>query len=225
MASYHRVLRTFGRTIEDSILECNYDIHPWDILINNERWAGKIRLVGYIDVFFLMCYSGESRFEHGIIIYKDDEAIRQLLKQARLRPEDKSIQLECINKEDKEALRKYYSLNTESVGNKHTIVSLGHPIGLSSKCPKSKLKKYTIILHKGHTPAMQKEILRGVMQHGVVRLLSDALKLGIVSTAEIINKIKETVISGSSLDAVTTKSKNALTGSNSRSNTSPGNKA
>lgn len=63
------------------------------------------------------------------------------------------------------------------------------------------------------------------MQHGVVRLLSDALKLGIVSTAEIINKIKETVISGSSLDAVTTKSKNALTSSNSRSNTSPGNKA
>jgi hypothetical protein len=33
---------------------------------------------------------------------EDDEAIRQLLKKAGLRPEDKSIQLECINKEDKE---------------------------------------------------------------------------------------------------------------------------
>ncbi|PTB63090.1 hypothetical protein BBK36DRAFT_1127332 [Trichoderma citrinoviride] len=192
MASYHRVLRAFGRTIEDTILECNYDIHPGDVLINNERWPGKIRLVGYIDVFFLMCYSGESRFEHGIIIY---------------------------------TLRKYYSLNTESNGNKHTIVSLGHPIGLSPKCPKSKLKKYTIVLHKGHTPAMQKEILRGVMQHGVVRLLSDALKLGIVSTAEIVNKIKETVLKGSSLDSVTTKSKNALASSNSRSNALPGDKA
>jgi hypothetical protein len=53
------------------------------------------------------------------------------------------------------------------------------------------------------------------MQHGVVRLLSDALKLGIVSTAEIINKIKETVLSGSSLDAVTTKSMNALATSRS----------
>ncbi|KAL7812763.1 hypothetical protein V8C26DRAFT_406503 [Trichoderma gracile] len=225
MASYHRVLRTFGRTIDDNILECNYDIHPWDVLINNERWPGKIRLVGYIDVFFLMCYSGESRFEHGIIIYKDDEAIRQLLKKAGLRPEDKSIQLECINKEDKEALRKYYSLNTEPVGNKHTIVSLGHPIGLSNKCTKSKLKKYTIVLHKGHTPAMQKEIQRGVMQHGVVRLLSDALKLGIVSTAEIINKIKETVLSGSSLDAVTTKSRNALATPRSYSDPLPGSKA
>lgn len=101
------------------------DIHPWDILIDNQRWPGKIRLVGYIDVFFLMCYSGESRFEHGIIIYseciqpllerapliqvyviqtEDDEIIRQLLKKAGLRPEDKPIQLECINdKEEKES--------------------------------------------------------------------------------------------------------------------------
>lgn len=103
------------------------DIHPWDILIDNQRWPGKIRLVGYIDVFFLMCYSGESRFEHGIIIYseciyhllksapliqmyvlqtEDDEIIRQLLKKAGLKPEDKPIQLECINdKEEKEGRR------------------------------------------------------------------------------------------------------------------------
>ncbi|EHK18456.1 uncharacterized protein TRIVIDRAFT_158843 [Trichoderma virens Gv29-8] len=182
MASYHRVLRTFDRTIDDNTLECDYDIHPWDILIDNQRWPGKIRLVGYIDVFFLICYSGEARFEHGIVIY---------------------------------TLRKYYSLNTEKDGSKHTIVSLGHPINLSTKYPKSKLKKYTIVLHKGHTPAMQKEILRGVMQHGVVRLLTDALKLGVVSTAELISKVKETILSGSSLDAVTTKSINALTASNS----------
>ncbi|QYS99801.1 hypothetical protein H0G86_006917 [Trichoderma simmonsii] len=215
MASYHRVLRTFGRTIDDNTLECDYDIHPWDILIDNQRWPGKIRLVGYIDVFFLMCYSGESRFEHGIIIYKDDEIIRQLLKKAGLRPEDKPIQLECINdKEEKEALRKYYSLTTEKDGSKHTIVSLGHPINLSTKYPKSKLKKYTIVLHKGHTPAMQKEILRGVMQHGVARLLTDALKLGVVSTAELISKVKETILSGSSLDAVTTRSMNALASTN-----------
>lgn len=36
------------------------------------------------------------------LIEEDDEAIRQLLKKAGLKPEDKSIQLECINKEDKE---------------------------------------------------------------------------------------------------------------------------
>lgn len=52
------------------------------------------------------------------------------------------------------------------------------------------------------------------MQHGVARLLTDALKLGVVSTAELISKVKETILSGSSLDAVTTRSMNALTSTN-----------
>jgi hypothetical protein len=47
----------------------NSDIHPWNILINGERWTGKIRLVGFIDVFFLIAYTNNSRFEKGIIIY------------------------------------------------------------------------------------------------------------------------------------------------------------
>lgn len=38
-----------------------------------------------------------------VIQTEDDEIIRQLLKRAGLRPEDKPIQLECINdKEEKE---------------------------------------------------------------------------------------------------------------------------
>ena len=45
------------------------DIHPWDILINGERWSGKVRLIGFVDSFFLICYSGQSRFEHGLMIY------------------------------------------------------------------------------------------------------------------------------------------------------------
>jgi hypothetical protein len=45
------------------------DIHPWDILINGQRWAGKVRLVGFVDSFYLICYSGQSRFEHGIVVY------------------------------------------------------------------------------------------------------------------------------------------------------------
>jgi hypothetical protein len=45
------------------------DIHPWDILINGQRWAGKVRLVGFVDSFYLICYSGQARFEHGIVVY------------------------------------------------------------------------------------------------------------------------------------------------------------
>lgn len=45
------------------------DIHPWDILVDGKRWSGKVRLIGFVDVFFLISYSGESRFDHGLIIY------------------------------------------------------------------------------------------------------------------------------------------------------------
>jgi len=52
------------------------DIHPWDILINGERWAGKVRLIGFVDAFFLICYSGTSRFEHGLMIYSTSLSLR-----------------------------------------------------------------------------------------------------------------------------------------------------
>jgi hypothetical protein len=54
------------------------DIHPWDVLIDGSRWNGKIRLIGYVDVFFLICYSGESRFEKGIIIYSESFPVGNL---------------------------------------------------------------------------------------------------------------------------------------------------
>ncbi|KAJ5725502.1 uncharacterized protein N7483_006859 [Penicillium malachiteum] len=78
MASYHRVLETFGRSVNDITLECDCDIHPWELAINDEQWAGKIRLIGFVDVFFLISYSANARFEHGIIVYKDKLALEQL---------------------------------------------------------------------------------------------------------------------------------------------------
>ncbi|KAJ5965350.1 hypothetical protein N7481_012064 [Penicillium waksmanii] len=78
MASYHRVLETFGRSIQDNTLECDCDIHPWELSINDEQWAGKIRFIGFIDVFFLIAYSANARFEHGIIVYKDKLALEEL---------------------------------------------------------------------------------------------------------------------------------------------------
>ncbi|OGE52570.1 hypothetical protein PENARI_c010G09204 [Penicillium arizonense] len=80
MASYHRVLETFGRSVHDNTLECDTDIHPWEISIDGEQWAGKIRLIGFVDVFFLFSYSANARFEHGIIVYKDKLDIEELEK-------------------------------------------------------------------------------------------------------------------------------------------------
>jgi hypothetical protein len=100
MASYHRILRVFGRSIEDNSMQCDCDIHPWEILINGRRWAGKIRLIGFVDVFFLISYSSTSRFENGIIIYKDEESICKILQAAGKEPRD--IGLEPIIKKDQD---------------------------------------------------------------------------------------------------------------------------
>ncbi|RAQ50426.1 hypothetical protein AFGD_003092 [Aspergillus flavus] len=79
MFSYHRVLVVFGRSVWDKSLVCDCDIHPWDIDINKEQWPGKIRLIAFFDVFFLISYSANASFEKGIIIYKDHHDIDTLL--------------------------------------------------------------------------------------------------------------------------------------------------
>ncbi|KAL7625686.1 hypothetical protein AAE478_004907 [Parahypoxylon ruwenzoriense] len=80
MLSYHRVLKVFGRSVKDKTLECDCDIHPWEITVNSETWPGKIRLIGFVDVFFIISYSANDRFMRGIIIYKDPTALGVLKK-------------------------------------------------------------------------------------------------------------------------------------------------
>ncbi|RAH59534.1 hypothetical protein BO85DRAFT_416743 [Aspergillus piperis CBS 112811] len=81
MASYHRVLGVFGKSVKDKTLECDCDIHPWEIKINGEQWPGKIRLIGFVDVFFLFSYSANARFEKGVIVYKERYDLEKLLQQ------------------------------------------------------------------------------------------------------------------------------------------------
>lgn len=52
-----------------------------------------------------------------VIQKEDDEIIRQLLKKSGLRAEDKSIQLECINKEEKEGKQILASLLGSAIAN------------------------------------------------------------------------------------------------------------
>ncbi|GKZ17699.1 hypothetical protein AbraIFM66951_009625 [Aspergillus brasiliensis] len=82
MASYHRVLAVFGKSVKDKTLECDCDIHPWEIKINGEQWPGKIRLIGFVDVFFLFSYSANARFEKGIIVYKERYDLEKLIHQS-----------------------------------------------------------------------------------------------------------------------------------------------
>ncbi|KAI0455329.1 hypothetical protein F5B21DRAFT_471933 [Xylaria acuta] len=200
MASYHRVLRVFDRSIQDKSLECNYDIHPWEILINGERWEGKIRLIGFVDVFFLMCYSAEARFEKGIIVYKNDDAIRDTLQRAKVHPEN--IGLKVLNENERESNpnvpERYFNFASDTIN--YTIESLGHEVGLGSKYPKSSLISYKITMLKSKNPAMKKRIRRGITQHSLLDLIYDAIRLGIVSHAEMTAQLLATLYTGNTMD-------------------------
>ncbi|KAK3292928.1 uncharacterized protein B0H64DRAFT_403111 [Chaetomium fimeti] len=214
MASYHRVLGVHGRSVKQKSIECDYDIHPWDILINGERWAGKVRLVGFVDSFFLICYSGQSRFEHGIVVYKDDDAIRSTLHNAGVEAVD--IGLDAVNKskmaEGNTEPPKYFQFESQKGGLDYQITSLGHSIGLKTEYPKSSLRKYEIKLRKGRDAVMKKRIKRGVSQHDLFDMMHDAVRLGIITHAELIGVIIGKTYGGTALDDVTSKYFDGLAG-------------
>nr|WNZ75607.1 hypothetical protein [Trichoderma harzianum] len=226
MASYHRVLMTFDRSVTQKSVECNYDIHPWDVLIDGSRWNGKIRLVGYVDVFFLICYSGESRFEKGIIIYKDDEIIQKLMESAGVTPEGLGLQL--MNEKEvkaaeggrKEVLKKYFDFQSVKGGLDYTITSLGHEVGVKTEYDASTLRKYVIKIRKGRDSIMKPRVRRGVSQHDLFDLMHDAVRLGIITQAELIGQIIGKTIGGSTMEDVTSKYLDALIGARNSKNVS-----
>ncbi|KAF4627079.1 hypothetical protein G7Y89_g11079 [Cudoniella acicularis] len=189
MASYHRILKVFGRSVEDKTLQCDCDIHPWEVLVNENRWSGKLRLVGFVDVFFLISYSENSRFHNGIVIYKDDQHIENILKLAGKEFEDINLlpkSSEPINTPapTPEQKIKYITFSRDTAD--YTVTSIGHPIGLRIKYNTSSLEKYTIQLRKPQDPVLKKQYKRAIKQHDTLDMIQDAVKLGLVSYAEIL---------------------------------------
>jgi hypothetical protein len=225
MASYHRVLSTFDRSVNLKSVECDYDVHPWDILINGSRWDGKIRLVGFVDVFFLICYSGESRFENGIIVYKDDVFIHNILRDANVAAAD--LGLETVNESEiktahdkgrEPVLERHFKFESIRGGLDYTVTSLGHEIGVKTRYSKTELRKYEIKIRKGRDFTMKKRIRRGVTQHDLFDLMHDAIRLGIITHAELIGHIVGKTIGGTTVEDMGSKYFEAITGAKSSQN-------
>ncbi|KAI6092917.1 hypothetical protein F4821DRAFT_223542 [Hypoxylon rubiginosum] len=132
-----------------------------------------------------MCYSADARFEKGIIIYKDDEVIRDTLKEANVKASD--INLDIVNlKEidnDANAPPKYFSFDSQPLD--YLITSLGHEVGLKTEYPNSSLIKYQIKILKSRNKVVKKRVRRAVDQHSLLDLLHDAIRLGVISHAEM----------------------------------------
>jgi len=226
MASYHRVLKVFGRSVQDKTLQCDCDIHPWEISVNNESWSGRIRLIGFVDVFFLISYSGNSRFHDGIVIYKDDHHIEKILaeevfKGINLLPPSskptntlastteqkaKDINLPLTSSEPTntpaptaEQKTKYATFSRDTFF--YIVTSIGHRIGLQTTYKTSDLKRYTIHLRKHQDALLKRKYKNALKQHDTLDMIEDAMKLGLVSYAEILGHgLSNIYRGGSTLD-------------------------
>lgn len=132
---------------------------------------------------------------------------------------------------------KYFHFESENGGLDYRIASLGHPISLKTEYPKSSLRKYEIKLRKGRDPVMKstsfvmpevcptlthipERIRRGVSQHGLFDLMHDAIRMGIVTHAELIGMIIGKTYGGTVLDDVTSKYLDGLAGGRGSKNLS-----
>ncbi|RYP69024.1 hypothetical protein DL771_006350 [Monosporascus sp. 5C6A] len=210
MASYHRVLEVFDRSVQDKTLECAYDLDPWDILIDDERWTGKIRLFGFVDIFFLICYSGEERFEKGIIIYKDNDSVRIILERARKNTTEYVVNRDAL--ENEEIPKSYFSFEDDKGGLNYQILGLGHPIGLSTNYDPGSLKQYKIKIRRSDDLVTRKRMQRGLKQHTLIDLMLDVVRLGIITSAELISKVVTMTVAGSATDDLARKYLQVLSG-------------
>ncbi|TGZ77352.1 hypothetical protein EX30DRAFT_387436 [Ascodesmis nigricans] len=182
MASYHRILDVFDRNVNDNDTICDYDIHPWHIRINKQRWSGKIRLIAFIDLVFLICYTSTSRFEKGIVIYKDPDDLEDLKRLSRGEPR---IDRESKKKFEKVARDKSYVNYFDEDSMVFKITAKGHELGLKLQYPYGVEKDYEIEVLKHGDPLKRRRIERGLRRHDTLDLLEDTLNIGIVSGFEV----------------------------------------
>ncbi|KAH8812277.1 hypothetical protein F5884DRAFT_855580 [Xylogone sp. PMI_703] len=183
MASYHRILKVFDRTVQAKSIECDHDINAWDLMINGERWQGKIRLVGYSDVFFIICYSEE------------DQSITQILHQVRgIQPEDYII-VDEEGKEGGEKNQHYYNFRNKA-GNYYEVEGWGHAIKIT----------------KGDNIVIRKHMERALKQHNIVELTLDVIRLGLITEADMINKLVTQLVAGTAANDAAKKWLVALNG-------------
>ncbi|QRD88854.1 hypothetical protein F9C07_10952 [Aspergillus flavus] len=198
MFSYHRVLVVFGRSVWDKSLVCDCDIHPWDIDINKEQWPGKIRLIAFVDVFFLISYSANASFEKGIIIYRPPGKAPQANEvQYEFQSENDSSPTKPVSSRVKQEVKKRFNFVN---GAKYSVKGWGHQIGLKYTYPRSCLREYEIEINKPYHRAMRRSMKRGLEEHSILQLLGDDIWGGIIKQGQVTGHLVSKYLANGVLD-------------------------
>jgi hypothetical protein len=83
----------------------------------------------------------------------------------------------------------------------YIVNSVGHRIGLQTTYKTSDLKRYTIHLRKHQDPLLKRTYKNALKQHDTLDMIQDAMKLGLVSYAEVLGHgLSHIYRGGSTLD-------------------------
>ncbi|RFN51360.1 putative modin [Fusarium flagelliforme] len=140
-------------------------------------------------------------------VLKDDVFIRNIMRDANVTATE--LDLEIVNEGEIKAARdkgrepvleRHFKFGSIRGGLDYTVTSLGHEIGVKTRYSKTELRKYEIKIRKGRDFTMKKRIRRGVTQHDLFDLMHDAIRLGIITHAELIGHIVGKTIGGTTVE-------------------------
>jgi len=139
-----------------------------------------------------------------------------------------------LNSQLEPVLERHFKFESIRGGLDYTVTSLGHEIGVKTRYSKTELRKYEIKIRKGRDFTMKSKlslitlatlvlimlerIRRGVTQHDLFDLMHDAIRLGIITHAELIGHIVGKTIGGTTVEDMGSKYFEAITGAKSSQN-------
>ncbi|KAI1061355.1 hypothetical protein LB507_011221 [Fusarium sp. FIESC RH6] len=164
---------------------------------------------------------------------EDDVFIRNTLQDANVTAAE--LGLEVVNESEiktahdkgrEPVLERHFKFESIRGGLDYTITSLGHEIGVKTRYDKTNLRKYEIKIRKGRDFTMKTMLLlmkserirRGVTQHDLFDLMHDAIRLGVITHAELIGHIVGKTIGGTTVEDMGSKYFEAITGAKSSQN-------
>ncbi|KAF7893737.1 hypothetical protein EAF00_007251 [Botryotinia globosa] len=173
MASYHRVLKAFGRSIEDEALQCDWYANPFPQI--------TLRIQDFIEGL------SSTKSEDDQHISKLLDLVGKEFKDGKLIPKTASSEVDLSNPDTNQAPNPIYKIFTRDSAD-YTTSSIGHPIGLCTKYSSATLEIHTIHLRKPSDPLLKQKYKRALKVHDTLDMIQDAVKLGLVSYAEILGQ-------------------------------------
>lgn len=86
------------------------------------------------------------------------------------------------------------------------------PIGMKTEYPRSSLQEHVVKVRKGRSAIMKNQLRRGLMQHGPFDLIQDAIRLAVITHAELISFVVRETVGGSTTHDLAGKYMTNITG-------------